>query len=168
MGIEDTDNVGTVAVADPAFTGNLVLTESTGDPFFFDLEEGHRVLVPPVAARGTGTNTNGVIFFASTARNSDLTLCIQEFTSSLTAAGVTAGLGSFDLSSAIGVQGTVDLGEGRVTGLFHRDEHLYVSKSGGLGLSGGTTVLGSDTFPTPPAFTGNLQLLVETFRFSPF
>jgi len=29
-------------------------------------------------------------------------------------------------------------------------------------------VLGSDTFPTPPAVSGNLQLLVETFRLSPF
>ena len=167
VGIEDTDNVGTVAVADSAFTGNLLLTDD-GDPFFFDLEEGHRVLVPPVTARGTGLNTNGVVFFASTARNFDLTLCIQEFSSSLTAAGVTAGLGSFDLSSAAGIQGTVDLGAGKTTGLFHRDEHLYISSSGGLGLSGGTTVLGSDAFPSPPAFTGNLQLLVETFRFSPF
>ena len=133
-----------------------------------DLEEGHRVLVAPVAARGTGLNTNGVVFFASTTRDLEPILCIQEFSSSLTAAGVTGGLGTFDLSSAAGIQGTVDLGAGKTTGLFHRDEHLYVSKSGGLGLSGETTVLGSDAFPTPPAFSGNLQLFVETFRYSPF
>ena len=167
VGIEDTDNVGTVPVADTAFRGNLVVTDG-GDPFFFDLEEGHRVLVAPVAARGTGLNTNGVVFFASTTRDFEPILCIQEFSSSLTAAGVTGGLGTFDLSSAAGVQGTVDLGAGKTTGLFHRDEHLYVSKSGGVGLSGETTVLGSDVFPTPPAFSGNLQLFVETFRYSPF
>ena len=167
VGIEDTDNVGTVAVADAAFTGNLLLTDD-GDPFFFDLEEGHRVHVAPVAARGTGLNTNGVVFFVSTVRNFDLIICIQDFSSSLTAAGVTGGLGSFDLSSAAGIQGTVDLGAGRTTGLFHRDEHLYVSSSGGLGLAGATTVLGSDTFPRPPGFDPTLLVLVESFRFSPF
>ena len=168
VALEDTDNVGTVAVADPAFTGNLLLTDD-GDPFFFDLEEGHRVHVAPVAARGPdATNTNGVVFFASTVRNFDLIICIQDFSSSLTAAGVTGGLGSFDLSSAAGIQGTVDLGAGRTTGLFHRDEHLYVSSSGGLGLAGATTVLGSDTFPKPPGFDPNLLVLVESFRFSPF
>ena len=167
VGIEDADKISTVPVGDAAFPGNLVLTDG-GDPFFFDLEEGHRVLVPPVAARGTGLNTNGVVFFASTSRDFEPVLCIQEFSSSLTAAGVTAGLGSFDLSSAVGTQGTVDLGAGKVTGLYHRDEHLYVSKSGGLGLSGQTAVLGSDAFPTPPAFSPNLQLFVDTFRYSPF
>ncbi len=166
VGVEDADNVSTVAVADPAFTGNLLLTDD-GDPFFFDLEEGHRVQVPPVAARNT--NTNGVVFFASTVRDFDLALCTQEFSSILTAASVSGGLGSFDMDPTLGgVQGTVDLGAGKTTGLFHRDEHLYVSKSGGLDLSGETKVLGSDTFPTPPALTGNLQLLVETFRLSPF
>ncbi len=55
-----------------------------------------------------------------------------------------------------------------MTGLFHRDEHLYVSKSGGIGMAGETMVLGSDTFPTPPVGTGQLHLLVESFRPSPF
>ena len=166
VGIEDTDSVSPIAVSDPAFTGDLILTD-TGDLFFFDLEEGHRVLVPPVAARNT--STNGVVFFASTGSDFDLTLCTETFSSLLTAVGVTGGLGSFDLDPTLaGPQGTVDLGAGRTTGLFHRDEHLYVSKSGGLGFGNETMVLGSDTFPTPPATSGNLQLLVETFRLSPF
>ncbi|HEX9725419.1 MAG TPA: PilC/PilY family type IV pilus protein [Vicinamibacteria bacterium] len=166
VGIEDTDSVSTIAADDPAFTGDLIVT-STGELFFFDLEEAHRVEAAPVAARNT--STNGVIFFASTAPSFDLTSCTQTFSSLLTAVGVSGGLGSFDLDPALaGVQGTVDLGAGRTTGLFHRDEHLYVSKSGGLGFSNETMVLGSDTFPTPPAVSGNLQLLVETFRLSPF
>ena len=166
VGIQDFDNLGTVPVADAAFTGSLLLTEGTLEPFFFDLEEGHRVFVPPVAARSD--INNGIVFFASTARDFEPILCIQEFSSSLSALGVSTGLGAFDLSSAVGVQGTVDLGEGRITGLFHRDEHLYVSKSGGLDVAGQTSVLGSDSFPTPPSFSPNLQVFVETFRYSPF
>ena len=166
VGMEDADSVSTIAASDPAFAGNLILTDA-GDLFFFDLPEGHRVLVPPVTARNT--STNGVVFFASSSKELVLVTCTVEFFSTLTAAAVTGGLGVFDLDPTLGgVQGTVDLGQGKTTGLFHRDEHLYVSKSGGLGVAGETMVLGGDTFPTPSAATGNLQLLVETFRLSPF
>ena len=62
----------------------------------------------------------------------------------------------------------MDLGAGKVQGLYHRDEHLYVSLSGGIGFPSETQVLGGDTFPTPPVGGSNLQLLIETFRMSPF
>jgi len=166
VGMEDADSVSPIAASDPAFAGNLILTDA-GDLFFFDLPEGHRTLVAPVTARNT--STNGVVFFASSTQELVLASCTVEFTSTLTAAAVTGGLGAFDLDPTLGgVQGTVDLGLGKTVGLFHRDEHLYVSKSGGLGVAGETMVLGSDTFPTPAAATGNLQILVETFRLSPF
>jgi hypothetical protein len=82
---------------------------------------------------------------------------------------VTTGLGSFDLDpSTAGVQDSTDLGEGKVTGLFHRDEHLYVSKSGGVSTDSETDVLGSDEFPTPAVAAGSIQVLVDGFRMSPF
>jgi len=166
VGMEDADSLSPIAANDPAFAGNLILTDA-GDLFFFDLPEGHRALVAPVTARNT--STNGVVFFASSSKELVLVSCTVEFTSTLTAAAVTGGLGVFDLDPTLGgVQGTVDLGQGKTTGLFHRDEHLYVSKSGGLGVAGETMVLGGDTFPSPPTAAGNLQLLVETFRLSPF
>jgi hypothetical protein len=166
VGMEDADSVSTIAASDPAFVGSLIPTD-TGDLFFFDLDEGHRVLVPPVAARNT--STNGVVFFASTSAELELVACRLEFASTLTAAGVTGGLGAFDLDPTLaGSQGVVDLGAGKTTGLFHRDAHLYVGKSGGIGIASETMVLGSATFPSPPPMTGGLHLLVETFRLSPF
>ena len=147
------------------FDGQLFL--NTDGPSFFDLPEGERVTVGPVTARNSATD--GVVFFASSLLVIDLDLCAGLFTSTLTAIGVTGGLGAYDMDpSIVGVQGQVDLGAGKVQGLYHRDEHLYVSLSGGIGFPSETQVLGGDTFPTPPVGSSNLQLLVETFRMSPF
>jgi hypothetical protein len=54
-----------------------------------------------------------------------------------------------------------------VTGLYHRDSHLYVSRSGGIGVDAATEVLGEDTFPSQ-FFTSGIQVLVDSFRLSPF
>ena len=162
VGILDVDDTSA------AFEGQLLQTDA-GEPFFFDLPEGERVTASPVAARSPDLLEAGIIFFASSRVELIAATCTSVFFSSLTAVGATSGLGAFDLSSDGSMQSTMDLGEGKVMGLFHRDEHLYVSKSGGLGGGGlGTMVLGSDSFPTPPASTALLLLLVETFRFSPF
>lgn len=145
--------------------GQLYL--SADGPLFFDLQEVFRVTVAPVAARNDPTN--GVVFFASSRLDIDLDVCAGGFDSTLTAIGATGGLGTFDMDPSLaGVQGQVDLGAGKVQGLYHRDEHLYVSLSGGIGFPSETQVLGGDTFPTPPVGGSNLQLLVETFRMSPF
>ena len=123
--------------------------------------------VPPVLARNT--STNGVVFFATNRREFDATSCSTTYFGTLFAAGVTTGLGSFDLDpNTGGVQDQVDLGQGKVTGLFHRDEHLYVSKSGDIGTASGTDVRGSDEFPAPPVAAGTVQILVDGFRYSPF
>jgi hypothetical protein len=167
VGIKDLDNANTILASDAAFKGDLMITDPGGDPFFFDLAAGERVFVAPVAARNT--STNGAVFLASSRYEFNAGLCSFTFASTLQAAGVTTGLGSFDLDpSTAGVQDSMDLGEGKVTGLYHRDEHLYVSKSGGVSTESETDVLGSDEFPQPIVSAGTIQVLVDGFRMSPF
>ena len=167
VGMEDTDSAGTILTTDPAFPGNLLTLEDGTSKFFLDLPEGDQMTVPPVLARNTATN--GVVFFATNRREFDATSCSTTYFGTLFAAGVTTGLGSFDLDpNTGGVQDQVDLGQGKVTGLFHRDEHLYVSKSGDIGTASGTDVRGSDSFPAPPVAAGTVQILVDGFRYSPF
>jgi hypothetical protein len=165
-GIQDTDNAGTVPVSDANFKGALIAF-SAGGQFFIDLPDGDRMNVSPVVARNS--STNGVVFFASFRTDLDPVLCQLTFFSTLFAAGVTGGLGSFDLDpDTAGFQESVDLGEGKITGLFHRDEHLYVSKSGGLNGASETQVRGRDEFPQPMVSAGTIQVLVDAFRMSPF
>jgi hypothetical protein len=113
-------------------------------------------------------------FFASTVETLDLQRCASQFNSTLFALGVTTGVGTFDLDTqATGENESTDLGVGKVTGLFYRDEHLYVSRSGGLQAEGRTLILGerdndmdlNDGDGTPP---GTVQILVRGFRMSPF
>ena len=75
------------------FEGQLYL--SADGPLFFDLQEGHRVTVAPVAARNDPTN--GVVFFASFRLDVDLDVCAGGFDSTLTAIGATGGLGAYDM-----------------------------------------------------------------------
>jgi hypothetical protein len=167
VGVVDTDSASTISTSDPAFQGDLMTLEDGTSKFFLDLPDGERMTVPPVLARNTATN--GVVFFATVRTEFNAVECQQEFSSTLFAAGVTTGLGSFDLDpNTAGIQDEVDMGTGKVTGLFHRDEHLYVSKSGQIGAASGTDVLGSDTFPTPAVAAGTVQILVDGFRLSPF
>jgi hypothetical protein len=167
VGIEDTDSASTVPASDPGFPGELLVLDNGTDKFFFDLLEDERMTTEPVLARNS--STNGVVFFATTRTETDPDTCAATFFSTLFAAGVTTGLGSFDLDpSTAGVQDQMDLGEGKVTSLYHRDEHLYVSKSGGIDTDAGTDVLGSDEFPAPVIAAGTIQVLVDGFRMSPF
>ncbi len=165
-GIEDTDSPGTILASDAAFKGTLAPLDGGGE-FWFDLPAEERMSVSPVVARNTPTN--GVVFFATHRADLDPVLCETNFFSTLFAAGVSTGLGSFDLDpSTAGVQDSADLGEGKITGLFHRDGHLYVSKSGGLNGASETQVRGSDEFPQPMVTAGTIQVLVDAFRMSPF
>ena len=165
-GIEDTDSSGTILASDVAFKGTLAPLDSGGE-FFFDLPAEERMSVSPVMARNTPSN--GVVFFATHRTDLDPVLCETNVFSTLFAAGVSTGLGSFDLDpSTAGVQDSADLGEGKITGLFHRDGHLYVSKSGGLNGASETQVRGSDEFPQPMVSAGTIQVLVDAFRLSPF
>ncbi|MGH9463658.1 MAG: pilus assembly protein [Vicinamibacteria bacterium] len=167
VGIVDTDSSSTIPATDPGFPGTLLTLENGIDKFFINLPEGERVVVPPVLARNT--STNGVVFFTTVRPEFNPANCSTTFTSTLFAAGVNSGLGTFDLDPTLsGIQGQVDLGAGKVTSLFHRDEHLYVSKSGGLETNSGTEVLGSEEFPAPIVGSGSLQMFVDGFRMSPF
>jgi hypothetical protein len=164
VGIQDIDNASTIPANNPAFKGNLMLTDAGA--FFFDLPPEERIHVAPVVARNT--STNGVVFFASSRSELDTNKCTFNFFSTLFAATVTGGLGAFDLDGDLTGDTSVDLGAGKVAGLFHRDEHLYVSKSGSVGMSSETEVRGKDEFPMPMPGVGNVQVLVEGFRLSPF
>jgi hypothetical protein len=160
VGLVDLDSAG------PGNLGELISTAS-GDKFFYSLPPEERVSVAPVTARNAATN--GVVFFASSRVKDDPATCSRQFFSTLFAAGATTGLGTFDLDpSSGGTDSQADLGSGKVTGLFHRDGHLYVSKSGGIGVASETQIRGNDDFPVPSGSGAALQVHVENFRMSPF
>jgi hypothetical protein len=85
---------------------------------------------------------------------------------------VSSGLGTFDLDPTTGGEESMDLGKGKATGLFFRDNQLYVSRSGGFGVQGDTLVIGEggpqDMNDMVPGFGGTVQVLVRGFRMSPF
>jgi len=165
VGIQDQHVDSTVLASDASFKGNLLAAD--GGDFFYDLPADERVYVAPVVARNS--STNGVVFLASSGSEFDTSQCAYGFYSTLFAAAVNGGLGVYDLDpSTAAVDSSMDLGDGKVTGLYHRDEHLYVSKSGGVGTESQTDVLGSDTFPSPMVSAGSIQVLVDGFRMSPF
>jgi hypothetical protein len=57
------------------------------------------------------------------------------FYSSLYGVHVSSGLGAFDLDpTRAGDQEGMDLGAGKASGLFFRDNQLYVSRSGAIGV----------------------------------
>ncbi len=115
--------------------------------------------------------TPPIVFFAASKIGFDGVACEPEFTSTLFGLGVLSGLAAADLDGSPGYDEKLDLGKGKVTGLYARDGNLYVSTSGGLSSSGGTTVYGDGEFSDPPDFTpGNfaVQIFVDYFRYSPF
>ncbi len=142
-----------------ASVGQLVWT--------YDLPMGERVHVGPAVGGETA-------FFASTLESLDLALCASQFSSTLFALGVTTGVGTFDLDTqTTGENESTDLGVGKVTGLFYRDEHLHVSRSGGIQAEGRTLILGErdgemDLRGGDGSGTGTVQILVRGFRMSPF
>jgi Tfp pilus tip-associated adhesin PilY1 len=131
----------------------------------FPLPEGERVIADPIV----GGNR---VFFATTWTEINLDECFIQFFSRLYSIEADTGsLGLFDLDVDTGaVDNPLELGEGKVTGLFFRDEHLYVSKSGGLETQGETMVLGRGEFEPPEGGIppGTVQVLVRGFRISPF
>jgi hypothetical protein len=146
--------------------GQPVQIPSGGD-FIIDLPQDERIYVAPVTANLA--SGGGVVYFASSRVVLDNVACAGKFFSTLFAFEATTGLAAFDLDPATGGENTqVDLGEGKVTGLYHRDSHLYVSKSGSLSLAGETEVRGSDEFPPPPVQAGTIQIEAKNFRFSVF
>ena len=150
-------------------TPGTVMTTPTGT-FVVDLPDNERIFVSPVTA--PTPDGNGAVFFASSAPGIDLVTCTNIFTSTLFGFSATTGAADFDMdNSQAGTQSSTHVGNVKVTGLFHREGHLYVSKSGGLGVTGSTEVRGSDEFPgiTGGSAMGNaVSFLLSGYRFSPF
>ena len=145
------------------------MTTTTGT-FVVDLPQDERIFVAPVTA--PTPDGNGAVFFAASAPGIDSQTCANIFTSTLFGFGATTGTADFDMDeSQSGTQSSTHVGNVKVTGLFHREGHLYVSKSGGLGVTGSTEVRGSDEFPriTGGSAMGNaVSFSLSGYRFSPF
>ncbi len=148
--------------------GTLMTT--TSGTFEVDLPQDERIFVAPVTA--PTPNGNGAVFFASTAPGIDPVTCANIFTSTLFGFGATTGTADFDMDdSQAGTQSSTHVANTKVTGLFHREGHLYISKSGGLNATGSTEVRGSDEFPqiSGGGTLGNaLTFSLSGYRFSPF
>jgi Tfp pilus tip-associated adhesin PilY1 len=149
--------------SDPEGANNPGNTNLPG--WVFELPQGERAIVDPIV----GGNR---VFVGTTWTELNLDECFIQFFSRLYAIEAdTGGLGLFDLDIDTGaVDNPLELGEGKVTGLFFRDEHLYVSKSGGVETSGETMVLGRGEFEPPEGGIppGTVRVLVRGFRISPF
>jgi hypothetical protein len=147
--------------------GQAIQVPDAGD-FLIELPDDERVMVAPVTV--DTADGVGAVYFASSKSELDVTTCTSQFYSTLFAFEAATGLGSYDLDpDASGDQSSVDLGAGKVTGLYHRDEHLYVGKSGGIGVDSELEVRGEDEFPIP-ALGGNgiIQVTMDGFRYSAF
>jgi Tfp pilus tip-associated adhesin PilY1 len=160
---------------DGANTPGTPITDPTsGDAFILDLPPGEEVFVSPVVA-SAADGADGTVFVATTKPqiNAD---CEYEFSSTLFAFDATTGLGAFDLDPATdGTQSSTDLGTQKVTGLYFRDEHLYVSQSGGIDAAAQTSVLGSNDFSSSDKSGGLgggggaiIRVLTWNYRLSPF
>jgi len=135
------------------------------------LNSGERVYIAPVTI-GTVDNTAiPLVFFAASAPGFSTATCTGFFNSSLYALGLLSGQAEVDLDGG-GNDESVSVSDSKITGLYARDGHLYVSKSGGLGSGAGSLdVYGSGDFSDDVQSGGSgltIQVLVDGFRISPF
>lgn len=135
------------------------------------LNPGERVYIAPVTM-GTVDNTAiPLVFFAASSPGFDTATCTGYFNSSLYALGLLSGQAEVDLDGG-GADTSVAISNSKVTGLYARNGHLYVSKSGGLGSGAGSLdVYGSGDFSDDVVSGGSgltIQVLVDGFRIPPF
>ena len=148
-------------------TPGIPIRGPLGDEFLVELPQDSRVFVAPTLA--PTADGGGAVFFASSRRVFDSEECVSHNHSTLFVMEASTGLVLFDLDPELeGDQNRIDLGDGKVVGLYHRDEHLYVGKSAGEGQVSETEVRGAAEFPDAQASTGPIQLLISGFCFSPF
>ena len=111
------------------------------------------------------------VFFVASEENFDLDACVVSFRSTLYAVGIQSGLPEFDLDTSTAGEISTDLGEGKGF-LFARDGNVYVTESGGLGVSAELSVWGDGEFGVPPPPGGyggfTVAVRVDGFRISPF
>ena len=114
-------------------------------------------------ATGEGSFGNAPGFSAQT--------CTGFFDSSLYALGLVSGQAEVDLDGG-GPDESIAIAGSKITGLYARSGHLYVSESGGLGANaGGVSVYGDGDFSDDVSSGGSgitIQVLVDGFRISPF
>jgi len=156
---DDPDGANTVA---------QFIQDAGGTNFLVDLGDQHRVFIAPVTANTA--DGNGTVFFASNRPEFLPATCTTSVSSRLYAFQARTGLGAYDLDpNQAGTQSSVDTGTGtKITGLYHRDGHLYVSKSGGFGVASETEVRGSGEFGSQGGSGPLVNVLVNSFRLSPF
>ena len=149
--------------------GGKPIALTSGGSFLVSLAAGHRVWATPVTA--DTSDGQGAVFFGSSLNAYDAVACGRRFTSALYGYAARSGLGAYDLDATqAGTQSQVSLGAGKLQGLYVRDAHLYLSRSGGLGVVADTSVRGDTQFPAPSAVGGNTKqrLMVSMFRQSLF
>jgi hypothetical protein len=135
------------------------------------LNAGERVYIAPVTV-GTLENAGlPMVFFAASAPGFSAQTCTGFFDSSLYALGLVSGQAEVDLDGG-GPDESIAIAGSKITGLYARSGHLYVSESGGLGANaGGVSVYGDGDFSDDVSSGGSgitIQVLVDGFRISPF
>jgi len=135
------------------------------------LNPDERVYVAPAVIGQISNTTPPIVFFAASRPTFNTVTCEGEFFSTLWAVEIFGGLAYVDLDGS-GVGEHVDLGQGKVTGIYARGSNLYVSESGGLSSTGGLTVYGDGKFEDGPRGTGGagftVHVIIDGFRMSPF
>lgn len=156
--------------------GDFIRDGSTAaNPFFVGLATGDRVFAAPVTTRTQ--NGKGMVFFAAARKNYQSGSCTLSFSSTLYAFDATSGLAAYGLGTSDDVTsaqtpGQLDLGAGKVNGLYVSSNHLYLARSGSLSVAPSAMVLGADTYADPPPSTAlgrsRLTINVLSARPSPF
>jgi hypothetical protein len=135
------------------------------------LNPQERTYIAPVTIGTVENSAMPLVFFAASAPGFDNATCTGFFDSSLYALGLLSGQAEVDLDGGGPDESVAITGE-KITGLYARDGHLYVSKSGGLGSGAGSlTVYGDGDFSDDVSSGGSgltIQVLVDGFRISPF
>ena len=132
---------------------------------------GERQSEQSVTAGQIGDDDRAVVFFVAFEESFDVAACTVSFRSTLYAVGIESGMTEFDLDETQEGEISTDLGEGKAF-LFARDGNVYVTKSGGLGVSAEVSVWGDGEFdqPAPPGgYDGfSVAVRIDGFRISPF
>jgi len=135
------------------------------------LNPQERTYIAPVTIGTVENSAMPLVFFAASAPGFNNATCTGFFNSSLYALGLLSGQAEVDLDGG-GPDESVAIANSKITGLYARDGHLYVSKSGGLGSGAGSlTVYGDGDFSDDVSSGGSgltIQVLVDGFRISPF
>ena len=149
----------------------LQYPEGAAVPFEQTFLIGERQFEQAVTVGQIGDIDPPAVFFVASEENFDLDACVVSFRSTLYAVGIETGLPVFDLDTSTAGLISTDLGEGKAF-LVARDGNVYVTESGGLGVSAELSVWGDGEFDDAGGGGGyggfNVAVRVDGFRISPF